>query len=78
MWGKTKMKTVKFGFAFAPTLVVLVLFLPFKRAKEKCQKLEWQKQNGQKLVWKKQNFPRRKCMSNVYVVIVKIIWIGRT
>ena len=57
MWGKTKMKTAKFGFAFAPTLVVLVLFLPLKRAKAKYQNLEWQKQNGQKQKWQKQNFP---------------------
>ena len=29
-----------------------------RRAKAKCQNLEWQKQNGKKLMWQKQNFPQ--------------------
>jgi hypothetical protein len=49
------MKMVKFCFAFADFVDVLLCFCPSmggNGAKAKCQNLEWQKQTGQK-----QNFP---------------------
>ena len=50
LWTKTKWQWWNY-------VVVFLLLLPLKRVKEKCQNLEWQKQNGRKLVWKKQKIP---------------------